>query len=127
MIDASWALDANGKPVPTHYEVNGTTLTQVVEHAAGTAYPVVADPSYWPAVISWWSRTQVEQNWNLLSFQSTACMLPINWVYLPLCYKPATMAEAIASAHYQSKRVKQYYYGCDAGAWCSYIDYYVLP
>ncbi len=127
LIDAPWALDANGNPVATHYEVNDTTLTQVVEHDAGAAYPVVADPTYWPAVISWWSRAQVEQNWSLLGFQSTVCMLPISLLYLAVCYKPATMADAIASAHYQKKRIKQYYYGCTAGGWCSYIDYYVLP
>jgi hypothetical protein len=46
-VDPAWATDANGDPVPTHFEVEGTTLVQVVEHrAAGVAYPVVADP--------WW-------------------------------------------------------------------------
>lgn len=39
-----WAKDATGKSLPTEYEVNGTTVTQVVEHAQGTKYPVVADP-----------------------------------------------------------------------------------
>lgn len=43
----AWATDAEGKEIPTHYEVNGSTLTQVVDHQkAGTAYPVVADPAY---------------------------------------------------------------------------------
>ncbi|WP_241703482.1 hypothetical protein [Leifsonia shinshuensis] len=41
----AWAKDANGDPVPTHYEVNGNTLTQVVETTEKTAFPVVADPS----------------------------------------------------------------------------------
>lgn len=45
-IAAPWATDANGASVPTHYEVNGSTLTQVVEHANGNfAYPITADPS----------------------------------------------------------------------------------
>lgn len=39
-----WAKDATGASLPTHYEVEGETLTQVVEHSAGTDYPVVADP-----------------------------------------------------------------------------------
>ena len=48
---APWATDANGVSVPTRYEINGTTLTQVVDHANGSyAYPVVADPSWWWAV-----------------------------------------------------------------------------
>ncbi|GGM76662.1 hypothetical protein GCM10012275_54230 [Longimycelium tulufanense] len=42
-IQAPWARDAAGKKVPTHYEVKGNTLTQVVDHH-GAAYPVVADP-----------------------------------------------------------------------------------
>lgn len=41
----AWAKDANGKTVPTHYEVHGNTLTQVVEFSEATAFPVVADPS----------------------------------------------------------------------------------
>lgn len=41
----AWAKDANGEAVPTHYEVHGNTLTQVVDFAPGTAFPVVADPS----------------------------------------------------------------------------------
>ncbi|MFF1876151.1 hypothetical protein ACFVXD_45725, partial [Kitasatospora herbaricolor] len=45
-IDAPWATDANGNPVPTHYEVNGTTVTQVVGFTSTTAFPVVADPKY---------------------------------------------------------------------------------
>ncbi|WP_374009460.1 hypothetical protein [Leifsonia sp. LS-T14] len=41
----AWAKDANGKPVPTHYEVHGNVLTQVVNFTEATAFPVVADPS----------------------------------------------------------------------------------
>jgi len=47
LFDAPWATDANGAPVPTHYEVSGTSLTQVVEFDQHTAFPVVADPSFW--------------------------------------------------------------------------------
>lgn len=42
-----WAKDAAEQPVATHYELDGTTLVQVVEHRAdGVQYPVVADPSW---------------------------------------------------------------------------------
>ena len=41
----AWAKDANGDPVPTHYEVHGTTLTQVVDFPEDTVFPVVADPT----------------------------------------------------------------------------------
>ena len=40
-----WARDFAGTPVPTHYEISGSTLTQVVEHRGGQfRYPIVADP-----------------------------------------------------------------------------------
>ena len=40
-----WAKDANGQDVPTHYEIDGTIVTQIVEHKGDdVAYPVVADP-----------------------------------------------------------------------------------
>ncbi|MFC3686752.1 hypothetical protein [Aquipuribacter hungaricus] len=44
-IEAPWAVDANGVAVPTHYEVRGPKLIQVVETDANTAFPVVADPT----------------------------------------------------------------------------------
>ena len=50
-IPAPWAVDANGATVPTHYEVNGTVLTQLVEHTDGEwAYGITADPSF-----LWWA------------------------------------------------------------------------
>ena len=53
MIAAPWAKDANGKNIPTSYEISGTMLTQKVDHAQGddVTYPVVADPDvHW----EWW-------------------------------------------------------------------------
>lgn len=44
-IAPAWATDSTGRAVPTHYEVSGTVITQVVDHAAGDfSYPIVADP-----------------------------------------------------------------------------------
>jgi hypothetical protein len=46
-LAAPWARDANGTPVPTHYDVRGSTVVQVVDHSSSSiAYPVSADP--------WW-------------------------------------------------------------------------
>ncbi|MEV5874244.1 hypothetical protein AB0L75_08435 [Streptomyces sp. NPDC052101] len=45
-FDAPWAKDAGGKPVPTHYEISGSTLIQKIDTTADTAFPVVADPKY---------------------------------------------------------------------------------
>ncbi len=44
-VAPAWAKDANGADVPTHYEINGATLTQVVDHTSkDLTYPIVADP-----------------------------------------------------------------------------------
>lgn len=44
-IAPAWAEDASGEVIPPHYEVDGMTVTQVVEHLHGSvSYPVVADP-----------------------------------------------------------------------------------
>ncbi|MCX5174335.1 hypothetical protein [Streptomyces virginiae] len=45
-IDAPWAKDATGKPVPTSYSLDGNTLVQTIKTGPDTAYPVVADPHY---------------------------------------------------------------------------------
>ncbi|MDR0960102.1 MAG: DUF2599 domain-containing protein [Propionibacteriaceae bacterium] len=44
-ITPPWAKDANGKSLPTWYEIEGYQITQVVDHSGlDVAYPVVADP-----------------------------------------------------------------------------------
>lgn len=49
-----WAHDANGRPVPTHFEIHGSHLVQIVSHqsAASLEYPVTFDPSYATGVLS---------------------------------------------------------------------------
>jgi len=43
----AWAIDKSGKHVPTHYEIKGNKLVQVVDHLSGNyTYPIVADPYY---------------------------------------------------------------------------------
>ena len=40
-----WSKDSLQQAVPTHFEIRGATLVQVVEHRSGRfSYPVVADP-----------------------------------------------------------------------------------
>lgn len=56
---APWAVDATGAVVPTRFEVDGTTLYQIVEHRGGDwVYGITADPSFWAvakcvAAITW--------------------------------------------------------------------------
>lgn len=59
LIDAPWAVDAAGKKLPTHYEISGSTLTQVVGYPRGTAFPVVADPTW--KVYPWYVRVTFSQ------------------------------------------------------------------
>lgn len=56
-VEAPWAVDANGVAVPTYFEADGDTLTQVVEHAdSNFAYPIVADPAWWDNVKSFFKN-----------------------------------------------------------------------
>lgn len=91
LFEPAWAKDAAGRSVPTHYEVAGNTLTQVVQHRdlEGVSYPVVADPlpvvvivitaaamivvaalalgvATW-IVVSWWNTCRAQNKWPELS------------------------------------------------------------
>ncbi|QGV79976.1 hypothetical protein [Streptomyces ficellus] len=44
---APWAKDARGAAVPTSYRVEDGALVQTVAFDENTAFPVVADPSWW--------------------------------------------------------------------------------
>jgi hypothetical protein len=50
-IDAPWANDANGTPVPTDYRIEGNTVVQTVRTGPATVYPVVADPVWIPLLV----------------------------------------------------------------------------
>ena len=41
-----WAVDANGQPVPTRYQIDGTTLVQVIDERNDAAFPIIADPRF---------------------------------------------------------------------------------
>lgn len=52
-VEAPWAFDAIGRPVPTWYQVDGLALIQVVDHTTTDfAYPLAADPTYSGKVLS---------------------------------------------------------------------------
>lgn len=64
-----WAKDADGNSVPTHFEVEGTKLVQVVDHNTGEfAYPVVADPRFYYS----WGIYTVKFNSNETGYISRA-------------------------------------------------------
>lgn len=55
MISAPWAVDATGQSLSTRYELQGSTLVQLIETSADTAFPVTADPGFW-----WYVRKAAE-------------------------------------------------------------------
>ncbi|WCT05801.1 hypothetical protein [Rhodococcus qingshengii] len=50
VVAAPWAYDANGTPIPTHYEIRDGQLVQVVDTAGieNLLYPILADPELTP-------------------------------------------------------------------------------
>lgn len=74
-ISAPWAKDANGAAVPTHYELSGTTLTQVVDFDSTTAFPVVADPQFvWYGILPSVQLTRSEtKTATTLTGMATVC------------------------------------------------------
>ena len=47
IIDAPWAKDANGNELNTYYVIEGNKIVQHIDFDENTAFPVVADPSFW--------------------------------------------------------------------------------
>ncbi|MFD2091314.1 hypothetical protein [Blastococcus deserti] len=45
-VDPAWAVDGNGQPVPSSYELVDGALVQHIELDEATAFPVVADPRW---------------------------------------------------------------------------------
>lgn len=72
-IAPPWAHDAAGKAVPTHYEIDGTTLVQVVEHKGGNySYGITADPHWgWVHIHRVWSATTA-RHWSRLFRDATS-------------------------------------------------------
>ncbi|MDO5682167.1 MAG: DUF2599 domain-containing protein [Propionibacteriaceae bacterium] len=70
-----WAKDNSGASVPTHYEIRGTTLVQIVDHAemSGIQYPVVADPWFGVRLFSsiWADRGEVRYNGDVSNWGAT--------------------------------------------------------
>ncbi len=59
-IDAPWATDVAGRPVPTDYRLEGVTLVQTVTPSSETTFPVVADPKLTYGVGIYFNATGAE-------------------------------------------------------------------
>lgn len=125
-FDAPWAKDANGKSVPTHYELNGQTLTQVVDHNSSFAYPVVADPAY-ATYVSYISNAGVVNMYNGLKGISNGCsVLPIPYPINIACLGFAPASEIEKAYHYGWRLKVTTTYTCPFN-YCSSTSYKAVP
>lgn len=120
LIEPAWAKDANGNPVATRYEIDGSTLTQVVKVTKSTAFPVVADPS---VVKHWWgvdvrfSKSETESLANgggacagvlaKVPYISTACTIVMGWALTG-----EAMHKCVAIKRYWPGPTIPWYWGC---------------
>lgn len=124
-VPAPWAKDANGALVPTHYEVSGNVLTQVVDFTAVSAFPVVADPTIVKTAYTY-SRADVERMWNTLQWAGLVCnVIDLPYMASLLCGGSTRLNDAVSSAHYQKKRLKATFNNCGF-TYCNYYEYVVV-
>ncbi|MFD6816597.1 hypothetical protein ACFWCH_06765 [Microbacterium sp. NPDC060132] len=119
---APWAEDAEGRSVPTRYEVRDSSIIQVVEHrSAAYSYPVIADPTYTTSVI-YLSRAQVINMYKGLKNINNICgLFPIPYPAGIACAGLAPAAE-VEKAYWQKLRIKVTYYNCGFN-YCSYTTF----
>jgi len=102
----AWALDKNGKKVPTHYEIRGNKLIQVIEHlSVNVTYPIVADPHYGAGMIRqafWRYRKQPSGN---------------HWYDYRLTVIPTDFGRSLTAKYFAKEGWKQLY------SMVSYLNY----
>lgn len=112
-VDDARAADAEGRPVPTTYRIDGDTLVQVILPDDGATYPVVADPK---VTWTWWNTTlyfNKKDTRNLSSYGTAAGVL----AFLPPPFNVILGGSALAltgtAAIYsnQGKCLKLVWYG----------------
>ncbi|MBD3943255.1 hypothetical protein IF188_16300 [Microbacterium sp. NEAU-LLC] len=88
-----WAFDATGAVVPTHFEVAGSTLSQVIDHQGRAyTYPISADPylghNLWGSITEGSANGQPTVNLNLTSWGKT--YQPSPWILIDYGWPEAT-------------------------------------
>jgi hypothetical protein len=73
-ISPPWATDSNGNALDTHYVIENTTVTQVVEHKGkDVSYPIIADPTIGIYFSNYkWEYVSAYKGWSLRLYPSTA-------------------------------------------------------
>ncbi|WP_165399841.1 hypothetical protein [Xylanimonas ulmi] len=87
-VDAPWAVDAEGRALPTAYTVDADgTITQHVD-TTGAVFPVVSDPSAW-----WWTK------------HITVCVAQVASIVVP--GKAVAIAAKLASLAAKSEKARK--------------------
>jgi hypothetical protein len=76
VIRAPWAFDSHGDPVETHFELDGFTVTQVVDTTSDTEFPVIADPN-WGYAFTFSQSNSPSISWNALH-RCFNCYFPVS-------------------------------------------------
>ncbi|QAV70047.1 hypothetical protein ESZ53_06115 [Salinibacterium sp. UTAS2018] len=115
-VASPWAFDSEGTAVPTHFEVLGSTLTQVVEHQSGDfVYPISADPY---ANQNLWGSSSIDfyngdQRVNLrLSAWGASHQLP--WILIDYGWPEALGRSALMKSVLTSKASMRQQFDCHA-------------
>lgn len=98
IVEAPWATDAAGQAVPTHFEITGTSVVQVIEPLPSTVYPVVADPTAWWGV--YWHMSNSAANKLSAALYGGAGITGIATILLSLgvVSSPGAVATGLAAA-----------------------------
>ncbi|MDE0700705.1 MAG: hypothetical protein F4Y27_08205 [Acidimicrobiaceae bacterium] len=89
-FETPWALDAEGREIPTRFEVEAKTITQIIETDENTVYPVVADPRYtW----GWVTGTVYFNKWETLILCS-GTLNTLRWLVTLPFWIPVVLAVA---------------------------------
>jgi hypothetical protein len=111
-----WAFDAEGTAVPTHFEVEGSTLVQVVDHQSGDyVYPISADPYGGQNLWGWHSVDYYsgDQRVNLrLSAYGKTVAYP--WILLQYGWSEALTRSASVKSVLLSKETMKQQFDCHA-------------
>lgn len=107
-IAAPWAKDTNGQSVPTHYEISGTVLTQVIDFNSDNFVPVVADPA-----ISMGGQKAFKApdgKWVVVSSKRVSASHPLTFIY-----------KVGNGALYYDKTIRKYVYRQSGTATAVYV------
>ncbi|MCU1370943.1 MAG: hypothetical protein JWO77_2137 [Ilumatobacteraceae bacterium] len=133
-IAAPWAQDAHGRAVPTHYELHGSSVVQVIEHA-DAAYPVTADPKVslgWSIYVRY-SKQEVKDFKSKAAYMADGSMvarlcavLPVPAAAKTICIASTLIAfgainETFSKAAKENKCVEvKFSYSADLDGWKRY-------